>query len=73
MVAGQRRAQTPSVARGSAPQGLSLENRSRHVMSELVHDVVAEAFRLNLHGASAGHVENANGAPVKAREQVKNG
>jgi hypothetical protein len=42
-------------------------------MSELVHDVVAEAFRLNLHGAPAGRVEKANGAPVKTRGQDENG
>ena len=59
--------------RGSAPDGLSLENRSRHVMSELVHDVVAEAFRLNLYGAPTQRVENANGAPQKTRGQGENG
>ncbi len=63
----------PAKERGRAPDGLSLENRSRHVMSELVHDVVAEAFRLNLHGAPAGRVEKANGAPVKTRGQDENG
>ena len=60
-------------ARGSAPDGLSLENRSRHVMSELVHDVVAEAFRLNLHGAPDESVEKANGAPLQTRGQGENG
>ena len=52
---------------------LCIETQSRHIMSVLVHDVVAEAFRLNLYGAPAERVEKANGAPVKAREQVKNG
>ena len=50
-----------------------IETRSRELMSKLVHDVTAEAFRLNLYGAPAGHVEKANGAPIQAREQVKNG
>ena len=52
---------------------LSVENRSRYVMSKLVHDVVAEAFRLNLYGAPGERVEKANGARLKTRGQGENG
>ena len=53
--------------------GLSVENRSRYVMSKLVHDVVADAFHLNLHGAPAERVEKANGARLQTRGMGENG
>jgi hypothetical protein len=36
-------------------------------MAQLVHDVVAEAMRLDLHGAPAERVEKANGARFPKR------
>ena len=69
-----------SLATVSAPrevsigsEALSVENRSRFVMSKLVHDVVAEAFRLNLHGATGERVEKANGVRLETRGQGENG
>ena len=50
-----------------------MENRSRQIMSELVHDVVADAFRLNLYGAPSERVEKANGARIVTRGQGENG
>lgn len=39
---------------------LCLETQGREVMAKLVHDVVAEAMRLNLYGAPK-RMENTNG------------
>jgi hypothetical protein len=43
-------------------------------MAKLVHDVVAEAMRLDLHGAPRGRIEEANGASLgRSRNKVRNG
>ena len=54
---------------------LCLETQSREVMAKLVHDVVAEAMRLGLHGgAPPERVENANGARFgRSLTKVRNG
>jgi hypothetical protein len=68
-----------SVARAAAkakviPEPLCLETQGREIMAVLVHDVVAEAFRLNLPGAPVERIVGANGIPVApARGQVTNG
>ena len=58
------------------PSGaLCRETQSREVMAKLVHDVVAEAMRLGLHGgAPPERVENANGARFgRPLTKVRNG
>lgn len=54
---------------------LCLETQGREVMARLVHDVVAEAMRLDLHGAPPPDgVTRANGAPFgRTRTKVQNG
>jgi hypothetical protein len=47
--------------------GLCLETQGREVMARLVNDVVAEAMRLDLHGAPAERIEKANGARLARR------
>jgi hypothetical protein len=43
-----------------------VENQGREVMAQLVHDLISEAMRLDLHGAPAERVEKANGAQFGA-------
>ncbi len=69
---GSSRRSSTIIGKPSA-EPLCVETQSREIMSVLVHDVVAEAFRLNLYGARAERVEKANGAHLSVREQVKNG
>ena len=55
-------------------EGLCLETQGREMMARLVHDVVADAMRLNLHGAPRGGLEKANGKRLgRARNKVPNG
>ena len=48
---------------GPAGGALCLETQGREVMAKLVHDVVAEAMRLDIYGAPPpGRVMEANGS-----------
>jgi hypothetical protein len=52
---------------------LCLETQGRDVMAKLVHDVVAEAMRLDLYGAPK-HVEKVNGERFRrSRNKVRHG
>ena len=54
---------------------LCVETQSREIMAVLVHDVVADAMRLGLHGAAPPErVEKANGARFgRPLTKVRNG
>ncbi len=54
---------------------LCLETQGREVMATLVHEVVAEAMRLDLHRApQPERVEKANGRRLgRGRNKVRNG
>ena len=66
---------SPAGSRAAPAGTLCLETQGREVMARLVHDVVAEAMRLDLYGAApAGSFEKANGARFEpARTKVRNG
>ena len=54
--------------------GLCAETQGREVMAKLVHDVVAEAMRLDLYDAPPSErVSQANGARFGRRNKVRNG
>ena len=51
-------------------KSLCVETQSREIMAILVHDVVADAFRLGLYDKPAERVVKANGVPVRRRTAV---
>jgi hypothetical protein len=74
MVERDRIVSAGAVRRSPRNETLCLETQGREVMAKLVHDVVAEAMRLDLHGTPPGRIEEANGAPlVRSRSKVRNG
>ncbi len=54
----------PLSTKGGSAEPLCIETQGRNIMSGLVHDVTADAFRLDLYGAPAGSVPRANGTAV---------
>jgi hypothetical protein len=62
------------VRRAHGSEALCVETQSREIMALLVHDVVAEAMRLDLNGAPVKRAARANDSPLRrAKHRVRNG